>query len=447
MKSKPAASDSPTSRQRRACRTVGHSVLTLAAALTALAVGGPALAGTYAAPAQRAADWLEAQQDASDGSWRDSAEVRTFLQSTEAVLALHQANRRRGPYYAGQTWIENHDPQNLDALARRLLVLRATQSSAQQDIDALLAAVSTPAAGQSGWGLAKRYRASPLDTALALDALRTVGATFSSTQAIAYLKATQLTPAGDQGWPTAADSTTDAYTTARVVQALAAYKGSDPSLAAPLANAVATLKAKVTTSSAPHVRAAAALAYLRMDPASSDTAVLLDSLSAVQRADGGFDAGVFATGLIAQAFSAAEGVGATVSRERVDVTDAALRTAINDALGRGAMDQLNQGELSQLTTLDISNLGVTSLEGLQYAANLTTLYAANNAISDTGPIDGLASLTTTDLNGNPCAGCTPVASDDGDVPIPLWALGMLGAALMGAVGRAGRPGQSGRSDA
>ncbi len=333
--------------------------------LFALTIASSVEAGVYATPAQRAAQWLETQQNASDGSWHDISEARTYLQTAEAVLALHQVNRRRAPYYAGQTWIENHDPQNLDARARRLLVLRATQSSAQPDIDTLLSAQSSPTAGQSGWGLAQRYLASPLDTALALDALRTAGATFNSAQAIAYLKATQLTAAGDQGWPTAAGSTTDAYTTARVVQGLAAYKASDPTLTTPLANAVATLKTKVSTSSAPHVQAATALAYLRIDPASVDAKTLLDSLSAIQRTtDGGFDAGVFATGLIVQAFAAGEGVDAVVSRTRVDVTDAALRQAINASLGRGAMDQLNRGELGQLTTLDISNRGVTSLNGL-----------------------------------------------------------------------------------
>lgn len=412
-----------------------RAIAAIAAAMTA---ANMAHAGAYATPSQRAADWLEAQQDVSDGSWRDTSEARTFLQTAEAVLALHQANRRRGPYYAGQTWIENHDPKNLDARARRLLVLRATQSSAQPDIDALLAAVSSPAAGQSGWGLAKRYSASPLDTALALDALRTAGASFNSAQAIAYLKASQLTTAGDLGWPTAAGSATDAYTTARVIQALAPYKASDPTLNTPLANAVTTLKSKVGTSSAPHVRAAAALAYLRIDPASTDAKTLLNSLTAIQRGDGGFDAGIFAAGLIVQSFVAAEGIDASTNRERVDVTDAALRQAINEALGRGSMDQLNRGELSQLRTLDISSKGVTSLNGLQYATNLTTLLAANNAITDTSPIAGLTALTNKDLNGNPCSGCTQVASGNGDVPIPLWALGALGAMLMSVVGRAGR---------
>lgn len=427
-----AVRNTPASRLLHIIRLFAYSVILAM-------VGTSAAAGIYSVPAQRAADWLETQQDASDGSWLDPSEAKTFLQTTEAVLALHQTNRRRGAYYAGQTWIENHDPQNLDARARRLLVLRATQSSTQPDIDALLAAISSPATGQSGWGLARRYRAAPLDTALALDALRTVGAVFNSADTIAYLKNTQLTAAGDQGWPTAAGATSDAYTTARVVQALAAYKGADPTLATPLANALATLRAKVGTASAPHVRAAAALAYLRLDPNSADGKTLLDSLVALQRVDGGFDAGVFAAGLIVQSFAAAEGVDASASRERVDITDAALRQAINEALGRGAIDQLNRGELSQLLTLDISNRGITSLNGLQFATNLTTLNASNNNISDTAPIAGLTNLTNPNLAGNPCTGCTTqVAGNDGDVPIPLWALGALGAALMGAVGRAGR---------
>jgi Prenyltransferase and squalene oxidase repeat len=406
-----------------------------------LLIISPAIqAGIFAGPNLRAVEWLEYQQDSSDGSWRDVSEALTFLQTTEAVLALHQANRRKAPYYAGQTWIENHDPKNIDARARRLVVLRASQSSTQQDIDALLNAISTPAAGQTGWGLAKRYRPSPLDTALALDALRTAGATFSSAPAIAYLKANQLTAAGDQGWPSAGGNTTDAFTTARVVQALAAYKNSDTTLTVPLANAIATLRAKVSSSSAPHVRAAAAIAYLRMDQNSSDALTLLNSLVSIQQPDGGFGAGIFATGLIAQAFSAAEGVDSSASRDRVDVTDAALRTAINTSLGRGALDQLNKGELAQLTSLNISGQGVTSLNGLQFAVNLTNLNASNNAITDTTPLAGLTNLAVKDLNGNPCQGCSPVvvASSDGDVPLPLWALGLLGAALMGAIGRASR---------
>lgn len=361
---------------------VGALAVTLVAALPQAAY-----AGAYTSANARAVQWLETQQDTSDGSWHDNSEARTFLQTTEAVLALHQANRRRSAYYAGQTWLENHDPPNLDARARRLLVLRATQSSAQPDVDALLAAVSTPTAGQSGWGLAKRYRASPLDTALVLDALRTAGASFNSAQTIAYLKATQLIGTANQGWSAVLGGATDAYTTARVVQALSAFRDGDPTLAVPLANAVTTLKAIVGTSSAPHVRAATALAYLRMEPASNEARTLLDSLLGLQNVDGGFDAGVFATGLILQAFAAAEGTDTSASREQVNVPDAALRKAINDALGRGAMDQLSRGELAQLTTLDASNLGITDLAGLQSATNLLYLNLRGNPLNIPANVD------------------------------------------------------------
>jgi hypothetical protein len=380
-------------------------------------------------PSQRAAQWLELQQDLSDGSWWDSSEARTFLQTAEAVLALHQVNRRRTAYYAGQSWIENHDPKNLDARARRLFVLRATQSSAKQDIDALLAAIGTPATGQSGWGLAARYRASPLDTALVLDALRASGATFNAAPAIAYLKASQLTGTGNQGWPSAGGTAADSYTTARVVQALAAHKTADPSLATPLANAIATLRTKVGTTSPPHLRAAAALAYLRVDPASADASALLGSLTVLQRPDGGFDAGIHATALIVQAFAAAEGADGVAAQLRVDMPDGALRQAINAALGRGAMDQLNRGELGQLTSLDISNRGVSNLNGLQHATSLTSLNAANNTITDLSPIAAL-NLSSCSFAGNPVAACS-LANLTGPASLRKGQVGAFAATAIG----------------
>jgi hypothetical protein len=411
----------------------------IAATVFLLVFPALSIAGPYATASQRAAEWLESMQDVSDGSWRDQSEAKTFLQTAEALLALHQTNRRRAPYYAAQAWIENHDPHNLDACSRRLLVQNATQSSTQQDVDTLLASVDNTVAGQSGWGLADRYHSSALDTSLALNALRTAGVSFDSSGAIAYLRSTQLTATGNRGWPaTAAGNTTDAYTTARVVQALAAYKELDPTLTTLLANAITTLKAMVSVSSAPHLQAAAAQAYLQIDPNSSDAGVLLDTLVSIQRADGGFDAGIFSTGLIAQSFATAEGTNAAADRERVDIPDTTLRQAINQTLGRASMDQLNRGELSQLVTLDISNRDISSLTGLQYAVNLTTLNAANNNISDTSPVTGLPNLVNSDFSGNPCPGCPQIASNDGDVPLPAWALVAMGAAFIGAARRAGQ---------
>lgn len=412
-------------------------------ALAVLICVGDASAGIYAVPADRAAAWLETQQDSSDGSWRNPSAARTFLQTAEAVLALHQINRRRNAYYAGQTWIENHAPSNIDLHSRRLQVLRVTQSSTAPDINALFAAdVFNPATGQTGWGLTGNYRPEPLDTALVLDALNNAGYSISSMpipNIIRYLKATQLTGTGNQGWAAAGGTTSDPYVTARVVDALSSYKLQDSTLVTPLANAVATLRAKVSTSSATHLRAAAALAYLRLDLSSSDARTLLNSLMVMQRADGGFDAGIFATALIVQAFAAAEFADLAPKRLRVDMPDAALRQAINAILGRRALDALNRGELAELTSLNIAGRGITNLQGLQYAINLTTLDASNNLITDTSPIAALPKLTTVNLAGNPCAGCSVLAASDADVPfLPAWALVTLGVGLMAAAQRAGR---------
>ena len=68
--------------------------------------------------------------------------------------------------------------------------------------------------------------------------------------------------------------------------------------------------------------------------------------------------------------------------------------------------------------------------------SIATLNASNNSIADISPIAGLTNLTNKDLTGNPCTGCTQLAN--GDVPIPLWALWALGAALLGAIRRANR---------
>lgn len=52
--------------------------------------------GAYA-DLDRAAAWLESQQDVSDSSWHDSSQPRTFLQTAEAVLSYDTFDRRMMP--------------------------------------------------------------------------------------------------------------------------------------------------------------------------------------------------------------------------------------------------------------------------------------------------------------------------------------------------------------
>src|SRR5256885_1348481 len=68
-------------------------------------------------------------------------------------------------------WIAARQLGNTDFLARRLIESTAGERRAE-DVSALLAARN----GDGGWGLGERLRSNPLDTALAIQALRLANA-------------------------------------------------------------------------------------------------------------------------------------------------------------------------------------------------------------------------------------------------------------------------------
>lgn len=436
--------------------------LTLACYMVAagLAFTGSANAGIYGSAAQSAAIWLESQQNASDGSWGSTTALQQ-IQTVSAVRALFGYNRRTPAYYAGLAWIKNEDSGNNDYLSRRALLLAETGGATATDFQALLASQQNAAPYNSGWGITSDYNGSPLDTALALQAIQNGGLSFDATSAITYLKSTQLTGATDQGWPLIQNDGSDAVTTAQIIIALSPYLATDATLATPLTNAAATLAAQVTTSSAPQLQALAAQALLLHDPLSAAGKALLNNLVTLQ-SSGNWGGDVYATASALQAMAVAEATDLAAQRLRVGMPDENLRRAINQALGRGAMDQLDRGELAKLTSLNIANLGISSLSGLEYAINLTTLNAANNNVSVTTPIKALTALTSVNLNGNPCPGCTPITTVSANpcpactpttpvpvqvpvqVPVPDWALFVLAALLLGMVQRYGKNSPSGR---
>ncbi|EHM3340654.1 leucine-rich repeat domain-containing protein, partial [Listeria monocytogenes] len=81
------------------------------------------------------------------------------------------------------------------------------------------------------------------------------------------------------------------------------------------------------------------------------------------------------------------------------VPDDNLRLAINQSLGLADTHYPTQEEIATIDTLSISGYDVTSLEGLQYATNLTELFANNNNISDFRPISNLTNLTKLQIEG------------------------------------------------
>lgn len=407
---------------------VFHQLFAITLALGCFFGASTVRAATFDNAALSATQWLELQQDQSDGSWGNTPALKPIYTAT-AVSALQSYNRRGNAYYAGLAWLKNHAAGNTDYRARRLMILADSGASVTADLQSLFADQRTVSPDNNGWGLTAAYNGSALDTALALRAIRASGQAFNASSALAYLKTTQLT-GSDKGWSISQSGTSDATTNAQTIIALAQYLTQDATLATPLSNAASTLSSQVTVSAPLQMRALAAQALLMQNANSTAGANLLSGVVA-QQVNGAWDADVFTTASVIQALAVVTGRDLSTQRQRVDVPDSQLRDAINLALGRGALDQLNRGELAKLTSLDISNHSVGSLSGLEYATGLTSLNAANNSITDTTPINNLTQLANLNLSGNPCAGCTAVAGNEGDAPLPGWALVALASALLG----------------
>jgi hypothetical protein len=354
---------------------------------------------SYETAADLAVQWLNGQQ-AIDGSW-GSAEGGKSLATAVSVVALRASNNRNGAYYQGITWLENHGALNVDYKARRILALAAHGDDLQAELDYLAVAKSTAGNGNNGWGLSAAYDGEPLDSALALQARAAFGLGTGVQDTLDYLKAAQLTGAANQGWPLEPGGSTDAWATGQVILALLLYEAVDPTLATPIANAVATLESLVTPAASAPEKAHAALAMLRHDPASPTAAALLDALVTEQATDGSWGQDVYVTATALRVFAAALGRDDPALAASVPIADARLRTAVNTSLGKNSLDGVSLGELEGLTRLDAQGLAITDLSGLEQATALSVADLRNNGISSLAALTGLTNLTEILLEGNP----------------------------------------------
>jgi Leucine-rich repeat (LRR) protein len=174
----------------------------------------------------------------------------------------------------------------------------------------------------------------------------------------------------------------------------------------------------------------AIVANLRNSASSSQAVTLLSSLTGSQSVDGSWGDDIYATALVARSLAAGMARDLSAQQQPVNMPDAALRTAVNHALGRNAMDALNVGELAQLTALTAAGLGIGDLTGLQYATNLTYLDLRNNNINSFTPVATLASATILE-DGNPGYVASGGGANSGDVPtLPEWGAILLGGLLL-----------------
>jgi hypothetical protein len=162
--------------------------------------------------------YLSERQSVTEGGWGD-VEGPSYTYTAAAVTALRSANRRTGAYYSGIAWLENHNAANVDGMSRKIMALVGHGNNVSPDIVSVTQAKRESA--QSGWGLSAGYYSSPLDTALALQALVKTNSTTGVSQAVAYLVGAQLS---NGGWGSAGATTADYWTTAEVAIALHAYR-------------------------------------------------------------------------------------------------------------------------------------------------------------------------------------------------------------------------------
>lgn len=87
--------------------------------------------------------------------------------------------------------------------------------------------------------------------------------------------------------------------------------------------------------------------------------------------------------------------------DTVVIKDMKLKAVICRMLNKSTTAELTKADMAKVKNISAANLGITSLEGLQYATNLKNLDVAGNKITDISPITSLMSLKYLSLDYNP----------------------------------------------
>ena len=404
-----------------------------------------AQATSYNSNLSQAVTWLTGQQN-SDGSWGANPNLQPVYTSV-AVQALARAYNTNAAYYAGVTWLEDHNISNVDLTSRSAEALISHGDSLSASLTYLNNDQYNNSGTYAGWGLNGNYTSSTLDTALALIAIKDLGTNANQAAAVTYLQNQQSTTAGNQGWTinSNSNSSSDLSVTAIVIQALARYSGTY-SVSGNITNGLTALNNLLNSSSPPIQLALAAQAAQDAGDTVKATTFLNNLVASQgvtsQGGDGSWNEDPYITAVAIRAI--ATNVQAASQSTIVPIADQNLQAAINKALGRNAMDSLTLGLLAQLTSLNATGAGISNLSGLQDAVNLQTINLNNNNLTSISAISSLTGATVTwyDNPGNPSN--PPGTSVPAMPPLAMLILaaGLLG--LMQYLGRAKVSGQVGQ---
>ena len=162
-------------------------------------------------------NYLTSSQN-QDGTWATSAipaEITAATASTLEILKL--LNQTAGTSYtSGVSWLQRQSPQTVDDIAKKIIVLNLADGS----VNALIPALDQL---KGAWGGYDGYENDILDTALALQALKSANYTDQSL-IFSVIKNLLSTQNIDGGWGFTVDDDSNVFVTAQVLSALAQYK-------------------------------------------------------------------------------------------------------------------------------------------------------------------------------------------------------------------------------
>jgi len=191
----------------------------------------------------KALQWLTSVQetDGSWGSWGGSI-IRDTTTVADAFMILDPSS---SAYLAGLEWLVTISPINNDATSRRLYTFSKTNYDGGPDLNFLM----TERNPDGGWGLDADHESDPLDTSLALQALKAANYLDQNVinSALGFLLSTQ-NPDGGWGFypaacPTCQADPSNVYMTAMVLRTLSQFR-TIYNLGTPINNAVAYLQPK-----------------------------------------------------------------------------------------------------------------------------------------------------------------------------------------------------------
>ena len=94
--------------------------------------------------------------------------------------------------------------------------------------------------------------------------------------------------------------------------------------------------------------------------------------------------------------------------EPVSIPDSALHDAVLEKLGKGPGAEVYRHEMAGFGELLVDGYGIASLEGIQFAKALRTLFVGQNPVSDLTPLSDLPELANLDIDSTQVRDFTPL---------------------------------------